>query len=409
VPYYTVKFLPIEDLDEAMGKSGETSRVIFIAKVIRDIASTLDYLHSRGVVHRNIKPSVIRFDDFGNVYLINFIIARPIQDIEESEHIVGTLDYMSPEQLRGGHLDGKTDQYSLALTAFKMLTGQLPFYGKTPQEIIWDAFEKTTLSIIRWLPDAPEVLDTVFQRALAKTPDERFPTASAFAEALEKALRFMGKRLRVFVSYSTKNRPQLEALVQALEDQNHVVWYDRELKNRGGQNWWATILHEIRECDLFVFGLTPEAMASYPCQMEYTYAHQLNKRVLPVMLSPVDTNTLPAPLAVLQMVNFTNTDGRFVLETSIDNLPSIQPLPYPLPPEPREPISEMHRLAEQVETPGLTEDEQLLLIVKLERYLDEAKTASTARNLLQKMQQGSGLFVTADTQIRKVLERHQLT
>src|SRR5579859_2097095 len=100
--------------------------------------------------------------------------------------------------------------------------------------------------------------------------------------------------MKIFISYSSKNRAQVEPLANDLEALGHDVWFDKELS--GGQVWWDQILEAIRGCDLCVFALTPEALESQPCRREYTYAAAVNKIILPVMLESVEVNALPSAL-----------------------------------------------------------------------------------------------------------------
>src|SRR5437762_2508461 len=108
--------------------------------------------------------------------------------------------------------------------------------------------------------------------------------------------------VKIFISYSSKNRLLVEALAKELEDLGHEVWFDKKLT--GGQVWWDEILAAICDCDLCVFALTPESLGSEPCRREYTWATAVNKTVLPIMLRDVDTLALPPELAVIHFVDY---------------------------------------------------------------------------------------------------------
>ena len=100
--------------------------------------------------------------------------------------------------------------------------------------------------------------------------------------------------MKIFMSYSSKNRPVVATLAQDLQAQGYQVWFDREVP--GGQSWWDTILGQIRACDLFLFALTPLSLDSKPCKLEYGYANDLGKIILPVLLEDgVSVNLLPPP------------------------------------------------------------------------------------------------------------------
>ncbi len=154
----------------------------------------------------------------------------------------------------------------------------------------------------------------------------------------------------VFISYSSKSKDLVNGLAQDLELAGNQIWFDHKLT--GGQTWWDQILTQIRECDLFVFALTPDALNSHPCKLEYTYAHSLHKNILPVLLSDgVSVNLLPPELTTIQFVDYRGDDreAAFSLVNALNGLPAPVPLPDPLPPEPPVPISYIGTLKDQID------------------------------------------------------------
>ena len=99
--------------------------------------------------------------------------------------------------------------------------------------------------------------------------------------------------MKIFISYSSKNRALVEVLANDLDAMGHEVWFDKKLT--GGHAWWDGILNSIRDADLFIFALTPQALDSHLCKLEYSYAAALGKRILPVPLETVNVNLLPPP------------------------------------------------------------------------------------------------------------------
>lgn len=168
---------------------------------------------------------------------------------------------------------------------------------------------------------------------------------------------------QIFISYSSKNRASVEALANDLETLGHEIWFDKELS--GGQSWWDQILHGIRDCDLFVFALTPQALDSHPCKLEYTYATALNKLVLPVQLVATSTNLLPPELSVLEFVDYRHRDANAVLKLSraFATLPAPRALPSPLPTPPDPPLSPLAPLMTQIDNPDLTLDQQMGIFI----------------------------------------------
>jgi hypothetical protein len=141
---------------------------------------------------------------------------------------------------------------------------------------------------------------------------------------------------RIFVSYSSKDRERVTKLVEVLNTE-YIVWYDQELANTSGQDWWSNILAEIRTCDVVLLMLTPQWLESEPCLQEYNYAHALYKRIMPVKLDNVDFGKLPLELQKLQVADYQEESPRQALDLSVSlrKLPPGQPMPDPLPPEPQ--------------------------------------------------------------------------
>jgi hypothetical protein len=210
---------------------------------------------------------------------------------------------------------------------------------------------------------------------------------------------------RIFISYSSKSKNLVQALVEDLEMARHQIWFDHQLT--GGQGWWDQILENIRQCDLFIFALTPDALNSYPCQLEYNYAHQLNKNILPVLLTDgVSPDLLPPELSVIQFVDYRTQDRQsaFRLVNALNNLPSPRPLPDPLPEAPAVPISYLGSLKEQIEiSRSLSFEEQTALIFKLKDQFLQEDQQEDVLVLLRAMKRREDLFAKIDKEIDTLL------
>jgi serine/threonine-protein kinase len=163
-----------------------------ISTMLKQVASALDYAYdTHHIVHRDIKPSNI-FVDGKRVALGDFGIAKDVTantQLTSMGEGVGTPDYMSPEQAMGEPLDRRSDIYSLAIMAFEMLTGSVPFKGDTPISVVMGHIQKPVPSIRSINPSFPVALEAVLSKALSKKREDRYATASDFAGAFESAAK----------------------------------------------------------------------------------------------------------------------------------------------------------------------------------------------------------------------------
>ncbi len=158
--------------------------------ILRPIAAALDYAHERGIVHRDVKPGNILFDQSGSAYLSDFGIVRLAEATASftGSSVIGTPAYMSPEQVKGGvELDGRSDIYSLGIVLYEMLAGEVPYKGETPTQQLMKHVLEPVPRIREIKSDVPPHVEAVLMRALAKDRDQRFPTAGALVDALAAA------------------------------------------------------------------------------------------------------------------------------------------------------------------------------------------------------------------------------
>ena len=144
----------------------------------RQILNALRFAHKKGVVHRDIKPHNVMVDGDGRLKVTDFGIARAgASQMTEAGAIVGTAQYLSPEQARGAAVDQRSDLYSIGVVLYEMVTGSVPFTGDSPVEIAMKHLSDTPRPPSTIRPEIPPDLDMVVLRALAKNPDDRFQTA----------------------------------------------------------------------------------------------------------------------------------------------------------------------------------------------------------------------------------------
>lgn len=188
--YYVMPYVRGESLRLRFEREGRLPIVESI-RLLREIAEALAAAHAEDVVHRDVKPENVLLEH-GHALLADFGIARVRLEAMEGERLtgtglgLGTPGYMAPEQLAGGRdVDGRADIYALGVVGYEMLAGTPPFTGGTPQELVAAHLTKIPPLLREVRPEVPRCVSDAIARALAKSPEERFATATAFAEALE--------------------------------------------------------------------------------------------------------------------------------------------------------------------------------------------------------------------------------
>ena len=183
--YLVMEYIAGETLSARMQRppAPDTS---WLLRILRDIAGALDYTHRKGVVHRDVKPGNIMIDQHARVRIMDFGLARgTTQGAGTSSGLVaGTIQYMSPEQIRGDALDGRADQFSMAAVAYEMLTGKPLFEARTPVTLAQKILNQSPELAHVQNPTLPAATSPVLAKALDRQPSGRYPNCTAFVEAL---------------------------------------------------------------------------------------------------------------------------------------------------------------------------------------------------------------------------------
>jgi len=186
--YIAMEYLEGRTLADALGAQGGRMEPAQALAVIAQVARGLHYAHERGVVHRDIKPGNILLTSEGTAKILDFGIAHAgDQRMTRTGQIMGTVFYMSPEQINGQPLDGRSDVFSAGIVLYELLTGTVPFEADSTGATMMRILTAPTPSLAARVPLSPPVLDEVLARALAKKPEDRYESAAEFARALEAA------------------------------------------------------------------------------------------------------------------------------------------------------------------------------------------------------------------------------
>jgi len=187
--FMIMEFVRGRPLDELIKQNG----ALPLEQAVRWFEQALDgihHAHCLGIVHRDLKPANVMITDAGMVKVMDFGIARVLGEarMTRTGHLIGTLEYMSPEQIRGQDVDARSDIYALGILLYEMLTGQVPFQADSDYDLMRAQIEQSPRAPGLLMPHLPASVEQVVLRALEKDPARRFQTAAVFREALEAAV-----------------------------------------------------------------------------------------------------------------------------------------------------------------------------------------------------------------------------
>ncbi len=184
--YFVMKFVTGRSLEQILNAG--PMPVDVARRIIWEAACALGHAHQRGVVHRDIKPANIMIDENGRSVLTDFGISKAVESashqLTATGQVVGTPHYMSPEQSKGVDVDGRSDQYSLAVVAYRILAGKLPFDDDTIHAVLYKKIFEDAPWIKDQRNDVPDYMAEALHKALSREPDHRYRTMEAFATAL---------------------------------------------------------------------------------------------------------------------------------------------------------------------------------------------------------------------------------
>src|SRR5215213_11080604 len=191
VTYFVMRYLEAGTLKDRM-EAGRPLPIDEIDRIFTQLADALGYAHSRGIVHRDLKPANALIDSHGNIFLTDFGIAKLLESasprLTQTDAIMGTPAYISPEQAQALKVDQRSDIYSFGIILYEMVTGRVPFIADTPLAVIIKHVSDPLPLPSSVKSDIPPSIEQVILKALAKDPKDRFSTAEEFVAAWKHAL-----------------------------------------------------------------------------------------------------------------------------------------------------------------------------------------------------------------------------
>jgi eukaryotic-like serine/threonine-protein kinase len=188
--FIVFEYVEGENLKQLVGREGALP-VREAIELALQVARALGYAHERGIVHRDVKPQNVILNEDGRAKVTDFGIARSldVDGVTQTGTVLGTSDYIAPEQAQGEPVDSQTDVYSLGVVLFELLTGELPFRGEGFVAVALQHVNEPVPSVLDRRGDVPPRLDLVVQRAMAKRPEDRHRSMAELVADLEASLR----------------------------------------------------------------------------------------------------------------------------------------------------------------------------------------------------------------------------
>ncbi len=210
IPYIVMEYVDGETLRDVLKREGQLSPTRAM-EIVADVCAALDFSHRHGIVHRDIKPANVMLTRAGAVKVMDFGIARAVADgsasVTATAAVIGTAQYLSPEQARGEAVDARSDVYATGCVLFELLTGGPPFTGDSPVAIAYQHVREEPRAPSDVRPGLPKELDAIVLKALNKNPLNRYQTAAEMRSDLVRALS--GQAVQATPVMSDEERTQL--------------------------------------------------------------------------------------------------------------------------------------------------------------------------------------------------------
>jgi eukaryotic-like serine/threonine-protein kinase len=191
IPFIVMEFVEGRTLRDVLKTEGRLPARRAM-EIVADICNALDFSHRNGIIHRDIKPANVMITRTGAVKVMDFGIARAVADtsatVTQTANVIGTAQYLSPEQARGEAVDARSDVYSTGCLLYELVTGSPPFQGDSPVAVAYQHVRENPVAPSARNPEVPRAVDSIVMKALAKNPLNRYQTAGEMRADLQRAL-----------------------------------------------------------------------------------------------------------------------------------------------------------------------------------------------------------------------------
>ena len=189
IPYIVMEYVDGQTLRDVL-RDGRKILPERALSIVGDVLSALDYSHRQGIIHRDIKPANVMLTPDGQVKVMDFGIARAVADasVTQTAAVIGTAQYLSPEQARGETVDARSDIYSTGCLLYELLAGRPPFIGESPVSVAYQHVREEVRPPSQFNPDVSGNVDHIVAKALAKRTDERYQSAADMRNEIERVL-----------------------------------------------------------------------------------------------------------------------------------------------------------------------------------------------------------------------------
>lgn len=260
--------------------------------IVGELAAVLDFAHAHGVIHRDLKPENICLTKSGEFKILDFGLAHDARRADHSGAYSGTPAYSSPEQADCRPVDGKSDQYALALIVFEILTGRQAFADATPRALLRKQIEAAPPALSEIVPDLPEEVERAILRALSKHPEQRFASCQEFARELGAGRRGSPRhivatrtesRLGFYISHVADESVVARKLGQQLERQRYSCWYyGRDAIP--GVPFGIQMTAAIERSQAVLLLISRTAIRTPDFEREIEHAHRIRSPIIPVLI-----------------------------------------------------------------------------------------------------------------------------